>query len=301
MSQREIHYGIVSDNNDPEMRGRVRVRCGTLVPDDTEWPEWVEPLFPYLSSSDQNKTDGGFFFIPDIGVVVELELEVTSARDEVPGQSSIDAPDIRWRACVWAHGTDVLPDDFLANYPFRRGIKTSLGHMLLFDDTEDSPLVRLLQHNEDGESFLDFDENGSALLLTSLGMMLYLNQDAGELTLMDNNQNALIMNEDGLYLATADSDMFTMGGGKVQTMTGEWILNGTSANANVGKFSVSQAGTDTAVIVEGAAGFQSQLSSSLTEIAGFLAGLGFPCVFTTGTFVPALSGGQYAATLLTSE
>jgi hypothetical protein len=301
VSTRELHYGIVTDNVDPEMRGRVKVKCGTLVPDDTEWPDWIEPTFPYLSSSDQNKTDGGFFFVPDIGVVVELDVAASSERDEVPGQASIDAPDIKWRACVWAHGADELPSDFQTNYPNRRGIKTSLGHFLLFDDTEDTPLVRLLQHNGEGETFLEMDAAGSAMLLTSLGMMLYLNQDAGELTLMDNNQNALIMNADGLYLATADSDMLTMGGGKMQMMTGEWILNGTSANANVGKFSVSQNGTDTAVIVEGATGFQSQLASSLTEITGLMAGLGLVCAFTTGTLIPALSGGAFAATLLTSE
>lgn len=301
MSTRELHYGIVTDNADPEMRGRIKVKCGTLVPDDTDLPDWVEPSFPYLSSSDQNKTDGGFFFVPDIGVVVELETTGGSERDEVPGQASIDAPDVRWRACVWAHGTDELPSDFQTNYPLRRGIKTSLGHMLLFDDTEDSSLVRLLQHNEDGESFLDFNDMGSITLMTSKGMMLYMNQDDEELTLLDMNKNVFVMNGDGMYLATADSDMFTLGGGKMQMMTGEWILNGTSANANVGKFSVSQGGADTAVIIEGPLGFQSMIATALTEITSALSALGGVCPTTLSTVIPAFSAGSFAATLLTSE
>ena len=301
MAKTEYHYGLVSDNADPEMRGRIRVTCGTLAPDASDWPEWIEPSFPFLSSTDQSKADGGFFFIPDIGIVVELELCVDSARDEVPGQSSIDSPDIRWRACVWSNGTDELPDDFKTNYPNRRGIKTSAGHMLLFDDTEDEPLVRLLQGNADGESFFEFGLDGSATLVTSLGMMLLMNQKDKQLTLMDNSQNMLAMNEDGLYLATGASDMFTMGGGVTQLMTGEFVVNGTSMTANVGKLAVSQNNADTAVLVEGLAGFQTQLSTALTEISGFLAGLGFPCVFTTGTFVPMLSSGSFSATLLTSE
>lgn len=232
MSAREVHYGIVSDNADPEMRGRVRVRCGTLVPDDTEWPDWVEPLFAYLSSSDQNKTDGGWFFIPDIGVVVELEVAVTSARDEVPGQTSIDAPDIRWRACVWAHGEDVIPDEFATNYPDRRGFKTGRGHIFLFDDTEDSELFKLLVH-------------GSA--------------DVG-----------------------------------VEVTPSGW-------NVTTPLFSIANGGLGPkAVIFEGADGFQGQLAGALTEISGYLGGLGLACTSTIA-FIAKLQAGSYASTLTVTE
>jgi len=140
---REIHYGIITDNADDERRGRVKVKCRTLLPDDTEWPDWIEPVFPYLSSSDQQKATGGWLFIPDIGIVVELEVVASAQRDEQRGAASFQIPDIRWRACVWSRGGDEMPEEFTTNYPNRRGFKTGRGHLLIFDDTDGAELVRL--------------------------------------------------------------------------------------------------------------------------------------------------------------
>jgi hypothetical protein len=155
----EIHYGIVTDNRDDEQRGRIRVACATLVPDGTDWPEWVDPVFPYLSSSDQQNATGGWFFVPDIGVAVELEVTVSSDRDETPGATILDANDIKWRSCSFSRGSDSIADDFKTNYPNRRGFVTGAGHKLVFDDTAGDPEVLLLQSNEDGNTFLDFDQN----------------------------------------------------------------------------------------------------------------------------------------------
>lgn len=142
---REHHIAVVTDNADPEQRGRVKVECGTLLAAGVELPDWVEPSFPYLASIDNNTTCAGWLFTPDVGVVVEIELITSHSGDQVPGMILSDSSSIRWRACLLTPGKDVLHDDFKVNYPNRRGIITSRGHGILFDDTDGSPLLRLYQ------------------------------------------------------------------------------------------------------------------------------------------------------------
>ena len=158
----EVHKAIITDNVDPEQRGRLKVRCDTLAGPDTELPDWVEPRFPYLSSSNDNTTDGGWFFVPDIGVVIEIEITVSSARDETPEAISFDAPDLRWRACVIAPGEDSVGSEFKGDsYPKRRGVQTGAGHAIVFDD--DALLVQLIAAYRAGRSILILGKDGAEL------------------------------------------------------------------------------------------------------------------------------------------
>lgn len=295
----EVHVGVVTDNVDPEQRGRIRVRCDTLAGTDTELPDFVDPVFPYLAGDGQTTT-AGWCFIPDVGVAVELEIATSSPRDETTGAISFDAPAIRWRACVFARGGDTVSPEFIQNYPNRRGIVTGAGHALIFDDTANDPEVKLSQANADGTSFLDFDERGNAMILTSLGMMFYMNQGDGELSIIDTNSNAFVMNADGWYVTSAASDMVKAGGGALSIFTGDMLINASGVNANVGAFQVAQFGLDTPVLVEGILGFSTFLANALTEISTALTGLGFPTT-QTGTMIGALGAGAFSATLLSSE
>jgi len=163
----EIHYGIVTDNHDEEKRGRLKVQCGTLAPSEGELPNWVEPLYPFLSSSNSEASDGGWLFTPDIGVVVELRVLVASPDDGRPGFSSVVAPNIRWQACVQSRGDDAVDAQFQINYPQRRGIKTGRGHVLLWDDTTGSELGQLSISHAGGTNSLVMDKDGVYLTSTS--------------------------------------------------------------------------------------------------------------------------------------
>lgn len=308
MTTREIHIGIVRDNADPEQRGRLMVECATLAADGALWPDWIEPVFSFLSSLDTETSNGGGLWIPDVGVAVELEIATASQRDESPGAVSVDAPDIRWRACVFARGKDVLGSEFVGdNYPNRRGWQTRSGHALIFDDTDGDPEVKLQQVNEFGISFFDFDETGSAFISTSKGQLFYMNQDAGEVTLLDTNSNLLTFNADGWFITSADSDMVKAGGGEISLFSGNILLNASGVNANVGGFSVAQLGLDTPVIVEGLAGFSTMFAAFLTELKTALlvpAAVGTPPMPASpmlDALNSALGSGSFTATLLTSE
>lgn len=138
---REAYVATVTVNEDDEQRGRIRVTCAGLMGDEeSELPMWVEPTL-----------DWGWFYVPDVGEIVEVEITSNSEEDEHFGQSSIDNLDIRWRGkrfytnaegAVGDKDQDPAVDarkvhaEFLTNYGKRRGFATPWGHTILFDDTD---------------------------------------------------------------------------------------------------------------------------------------------------------------------
>lgn len=126
----------VTNIEDPEKRGRIRVECRAFLPEGTELDEWVEPMFPYTGEK-----DSGIFFVPGKGTQVELEYQDTDLSDESPGQGFIRFPDFRWRCCLYSSTEDV-PAEFRENYGKRMGWKTPEGSLFMFDDTDKSFLLK---------------------------------------------------------------------------------------------------------------------------------------------------------------
>lgn len=298
----EIHYGLVTDNEDPEKLGRVRVQCETLTQAGGEVPYWIPPVHQFLAASDDTTVDAGMLFVPSKGVIVELIVVVSGGSDELPGFSSMVAPDIKYRGATRARGEDGIPSLFETNYPNRRGLTTAAGHVLMFDDTPDDLKVELSWNNGTDTSFVSFDKEGSLIMATGpTANLIQMNAKDGGITLLDSNQNILDMNSGGLYLGTADSDLLQMGGGEVSILTGTHLVNCTNVKFEAGEFIVSQFGLETPVIVEGVLGFQALLASSLIEIAGLIGGLGLVAATTTGVVVPALQAGAFSSLLTSTE
>src|SRR5215831_2870161 len=63
------YRGFVTDNDDPDNRGRVKVRVPNVLGDDVV-TDWALPCAPFGGASGQ-----GFFFIPDVGAGVWVEFE----------------------------------------------------------------------------------------------------------------------------------------------------------------------------------------------------------------------------------
>lgn len=149
----------VDANNDPEFRARIRVICPDFTGDpEAVLPDWIEPLL-----------DWGWFLIPDVDELVEIEVVTGTTEDEVPGQSAILDPMIRWRGKRYYHTGEEAPtpvhDDFTsANYGKRRGFATPAGHILLFDDTEGAEKIRLSLKLGDECAYLEFDKSGNVTL-----------------------------------------------------------------------------------------------------------------------------------------
>lgn len=142
----ERYEAVVSSIDDPQNRGRFKVKCVGLLGDaDTELPNFVE-LVP----------DHGWFTVPEVGEQVEIEVVVASDRDESWGQASIEALSPVWRGKRFVTDVELdkppfpipgVPDDgsvatpphddlVSTNYGLRRGYATPHGHLLMFDDKD---------------------------------------------------------------------------------------------------------------------------------------------------------------------
>ncbi len=157
---------VVAVDEEEDPPGYIRVACsGILEDEDTALPMAIAPAF-----------DWGWFYIPDVGETVEIEVEVSSEQDESPSQFSIDNLNATWRNKRF-HTSDEteepteprpIPKDFTEkNYGKRRGFATPVGHIFLFDDTEGETKIYLTWVKEK-----DNLEDVSTILLDSDGSIM---------------------------------------------------------------------------------------------------------------------------------
>ena len=110
------YRGVVSDNKDPLMIGRVRAR----VPDVTGEAEsgWAMPCAPFGGSAT------GFFAVPAEGAGVWIEFE----------HGDPDYP--IYAGCWWGTAAEMPPALLVPPPPWKKVmIRTEGGHSILLDDT----------------------------------------------------------------------------------------------------------------------------------------------------------------------
>jgi len=108
------YRGVVSDNQDPLMIGRIRAK----VPDVTGEAEtgWAMPCFPFAGSG------LGFFALPKVGAGVWIEFE----------HGDPDYP--IWAGCWWGSAAEAPPA--LLAPPYQKTLlKTAGGQSITLDDT----------------------------------------------------------------------------------------------------------------------------------------------------------------------
>ncbi len=148
------YRGLVTDNQDPEKRGRLKVQVPALM-GETEIG-WAMPCVPYGGGSDR-----GFYMIPEVGDGVWVEFEA--------GQLSYPI----WTGTWWgsdeapkgAEGADPAPD--------LKIIKSRTGHVIELNDSDGSESVTVI------------DKEGNKVVMNSSGIEI----DAGsrDLVLKGNN------------------------------------------------------------------------------------------------------------------
>ena len=199
----ETMSAVVVDNLDDEERGRIRIACAELMgDDDADLPMWVEPLL-----------DWGWFYVPDIGEIVDIEVVAGSDLDEQIGQSSIDNLDIKWRGQRYYGGEDgdtprtVHPFFTGDHYGKKRGLATPFGHVIMIDDTPDAPKMTITWTSEESAtdaakiSQLVFDTDGTIQLKVLGKHFIHLKENEVEIQL---NEGA------GLLLTDKDADTTTI-------------------------------------------------------------------------------------------
>lgn len=148
-----IYRGIVVDNNDPEKRGRVKIKIPGL--DVLESEVWAESWGQYCGKG------YGEFYIPEINEAVYVIFEQGDLHFPIYIGS--------WYA------KDELPSEFKNGYKGKvtvRGIKTKYGHKIIFDD--DSKKIEI--STKDGRRII-IDDNDKIVIDNKNKRKIVLSKD----------------------------------------------------------------------------------------------------------------------------
>ena len=243
---RFTHLAVVTDVEDPEQRGRIKVACASLMGmDDSdeprEYPNWVEPSIGYRTSSANPDEDGeggvcGFFGVPGVGTTVELEITEGSTFDQSPGQSGIGAPDPRYKGCLINAG-ESIGGDFTTNYPNRFGWKGANGSVFVFDVTEGDEKITIQSHDlGDGRrSFFLIDKSGSMYMATHTGTLIVLDAKTDTIKMIDGHGNVLQTTGGGFSFISNAGPVVMADGKNVSIMTpGQVMLNASHVEVSAG-------------------------------------------------------------------
>lgn len=238
----------VDANNDPEFRARIRVVCPDFTGDpEAVLPDWIEPVL-----------DWGWFLIPDVDELVEIEVVTGTAEDEVPGQSAMMDPHIRWRGKRYYHEGEEAPtpvhDDFKStNYGKRRGFATPAGHILLFDDTEGAERINLTWHarqnGADKFAYLSMDPDGSIVVGNKNGSLIYLDAKNGGISIIDENGNVVATDSAGLRLIDKHGNIVDLKSGAIQVLSGgSVVVSAKTVDLQAGEVRVGKDAVEKAVL-----------------------------------------------------
>jgi Type VI secretion system/phage-baseplate injector OB domain len=162
------YRGTVTGTDDPEMRGRLRVKVPALMGDSEL--EWAMPCVPYGGAAKV-----GSYWIPPEGALVWVEFE----------QGNISFP--IWSGTYWTGGVEPPAADAAI-----LALQTPFGHRLVLDDTESSEKITL-SHAAEGTPSLTLDEAGRVKMLDGAGAHVTLDADAGEVIIADANGNTITL------------------------------------------------------------------------------------------------------------
>ena len=160
------YRGVVSDNKDPLMQGRIRARVPDVLGDAESG--WALPCAPHGGS----KT--GFFAVPAVDAKVWIEFE----------HGDPDYP--VFAGCWWGSPAEVPPTLLAPPPPWKKVmIRTEGGHSVLLDDTPGIGGITL--ETSDGAKIVMNSlgveiSNGKGAAIKLQGPMVQVNNGALEVT-----------------------------------------------------------------------------------------------------------------------
>jgi len=181
------YRGFVTDNRDPEKRGRLKVMVPSVLGDqDTGW---ALPCLPFGGLANQ-----GLFMVPEVDAQVWVEFE----------EGNVDHP--IWVGVFWQRSGDI-PEEAALDEPTTRVLRTPSGHVLQFDDLAGKEKFRLA-HPAGAE--MTIDPTGSVELEDAAGATITMDAQANTVIIKDSNGNKVTMDSIGTIVEDSSGNKIEM-------------------------------------------------------------------------------------------
>jgi hypothetical protein len=268
------YRGIVTDNKDPEHRGRLKCKCPQVFGEEVL--DWAIPCVPYGGDSGT-----GFFSIPKKGSSVWLEFEQGDANRPVwvgvwwaAPEDKTEAADVTHKKEKQSSGPwdEAETGDAKRDVPDNHAWQTKSGHRIELDDTDGQTKIKITdrkgQHiiirSEDGKEKIymkDAADNRFLLDATSGKRRILMQDGAGSVVLLDAEKGDVciasakdlsLLAGENLYIGCKSNREETVGGNhNISVMgSGDWDVAGalklakSSGDVNIASGSKAAARTD---------------------------------------------------------
>jgi hypothetical protein len=179
------YRGFVVDNADPSKLGRLQISVPSVLGDTTT--DWALPVLPFTGAADI-----GMLTLPEVGAAVWVEFE----------EGLLSYP--LWTGAFWVPpSTPANGGDTKLGNPDVRGLHTTAGHLMTFDDTSGSEGFHL-EHPQG--AVIDIDSNGTITLTDASGGQIVMDANATSLTIEDANGNTATLDSQGIKVDDANGN-----------------------------------------------------------------------------------------------
>lgn len=183
------YRGIVMNNQDPKMLGRLKVKVPSVLGDDVV-TGWATPCSPYGGAADQ-----GFLFIPDLKAGVWVEFEEGDLEFPIWAGTFWSKPNSESELPKPNQGSDGSEQSSIQNPPTSKIIKTAKGHTLQMEDADGSEMI-LIREGKKGH-FLTMDKNGITVTDANFNTIQFTQNG---ISIEDANNNTVKMTQTGIQL-----------------------------------------------------------------------------------------------------
>jgi Type VI secretion system/phage-baseplate injector OB domain len=205
------YSGDVTDNEDAEQMGRIKVKVPTMFGADRE--VIARPCFPTAH-----------FYVPPVGAKVWVEFE---AGD----------PSYPLYVGIW-YPTGTVPPQAAVTPPDNRVIQTPSGHTIELMDKEGEEKI-VIRHKDN--SFISLDKTGSVLVSNKNGSHIFLNAEQEEATITEQHGNFIRMKDDGVSVVNVNGAVIEMKDDSVKVIAKDAVtistkdLNIETSTVNLGQ------------------------------------------------------------------
>lgn len=181
-----LTVGIVTNNQDPDGLGRVKVKFPWLSDqDESHWARVVTPMAG---------NERGLYFLPEVDDEVLVAFE----------HGVVEFPYVL--GALW-NGQDAPPESNDDGENNRRTIKSRSGHVIRFDDTEGGEKIEIIDGSENNSIVIDTAENTVTITAEA---DITIQSNSGKLSLSGNGIEITSQAEIKIE-ASADADLKSSG------------------------------------------------------------------------------------------